>query len=168
MSSQKTIDVTKKSAPFMWLLKIYAFSLVAVLVVAILSQLFNLLAGQNIELSWERSTADIGAALVLPIVLPVAISFISPLGAVSLLGLLFVGVVRETRQPGKLFLNKGFGFPEWLLVAGLLGTLVLAVFWLTWVGPFAQVYLVGSGYWLVNLLFVWWMTRRQLNRLAQA
>jgi hypothetical protein len=166
MSSQKTIDAPKKYAPLLWLLRVYAFNLVAVLVVVILIRLFNLLAGEKILLSWERLMADLGLVLGFPIVLPVGASYISPLGAVSLLGILFVGVVRESRQPGKLFLNKGFGFPEWLLLAGVLGTLVFAVFWTTRVDGYISVYLAACCYWLVNLLFVWWMTRRQLNRLA--
>lgn len=168
MPSQKTIDAPNKYAPLLWLLKVYAFNLVAVLVVVILIRLFNLMAGEEILLNWERLMADIGLVLGFPIALPVGASFMSPLGAVSLLGILFVGVVRETKQPGKLFLNKGFGFPEWLLLAGVLGTLVFAVFWLIRGDAYISVYLAACGYWIVNLLFVWWMTRRQLNRLAQA
>jgi hypothetical protein len=154
--------------PILWLLRVYAFSLVAFLAVVALSQLFNLMTGVPIQVTWERLATDIGVALVFPVGMPVGTSFISPLGAVSLLGILFVGVVRETKQPGKLFLNKGFGFPEWLLLAGVLGTLVFAVFWLIRGDAYISVYLAACGYWIVNLLFVWWMTRRQLYRLAQA
>jgi hypothetical protein len=150
-------------SPLYWLLKVYAFSLAGLLAVAVISQLFNLVTGVPIQTSWEQLPVDIGVALALPIFMPVVTSFISPLGIVGLLGLLVVGVARATKQPRKIFLNNGFGLPEWLLVAGLLGTVGFSLFWLTRAGDYTTAYLAGTGYWIVNLIFVWWMTRRQLS-----
>lgn len=153
--------------PIKWLIKVYLLTLALGLLVWICLQLVHLLTNfpSQITSNWDT---HLRFFVAFPIALPVATSFISPLGALSLLGLLIVGIVRETKTPGKLFLNHGFGYPEWLLVAGLLGTVGFAVFFLIYGGHYTPVYLAACGYWIVNLLFVWWMTRRQLNRLAQA
>ena len=153
--------------PIKWLAKVYLLTLALGLLVWICLQLVHLLTNfpSQITSNWD---AHLSFFVAFPVALPVAISFISPVGALSLLGLLIVGMVRETKAPGKLFLNHGFGYPEWLLVAGLLGTVGFAVYFLIYGGHYTAVYLAGCAYWFVNLLFVWWMTRRQLNRLAQA
>ena len=133
----------------------------------LVAQIYNLInRGVTSPVSWGNLPKDFLNVLVTPLAYPVFGLFISPLGALSLLGLFSCVIVGGTAKSGSIWSKSRQNEKtlNWLLTFSIIGNLAAVVFWLTRASEFWSLYIYPIAYCQTIALIFWIYAKYSLGK----